>query len=186
VAPRRHATIYKPDYKAPHNFFNEKIFFYGNWIQLSFPSWNFYYNLFHISTCPGSVTNNSGFCIEWLDLLALLLQLQPIITAHNQWLPKTRSIPYWTTSSFSSTVMNDDGRITYDWTELSFNNFEANERETTTFNSPCITLFYQLPRNVCQSVATLWFVSPCPLPQERVLPNRCEQWSYSSQYCHVY
>jgi hypothetical protein len=27
-----------------------------------------------------------------------------ITTAHNQWLPKTRSIPYWTTSVFSSTV----------------------------------------------------------------------------------
>jgi hypothetical protein len=36
--------------------------------------------------------------------MALLLQLQSIITAHNQWLPKTRSIPYWTTSAFSSTV----------------------------------------------------------------------------------
>jgi hypothetical protein len=32
------------------------------------------------------------------------LQLQPIITAHNQWLYKTRSTPYWTTSVFSSTV----------------------------------------------------------------------------------
>jgi hypothetical protein len=32
------------------------------------------------------------------------LQLQPIITAHNQRQPKTRSIAYWTTSVFSSTV----------------------------------------------------------------------------------
>jgi hypothetical protein len=48
--------------------------------------------------------NNNGLWIEWLDLLALPLQLQPIITAHNQWLPKTRSIPYRTTSVFSSTV----------------------------------------------------------------------------------
>jgi hypothetical protein len=32
------------------------------------------------------------------------LQVQSTITAHNQWLPKTRSIPYWTTSVFSSTV----------------------------------------------------------------------------------
>jgi hypothetical protein len=32
------------------------------------------------------------------------LQLQLIITAHNQWLSKTCSIPYWTTSGFSSTV----------------------------------------------------------------------------------
>jgi hypothetical protein len=34
------------------------------------------------------------------------LQLIPIITAHNQWLSKTRSIPCWTTSVFSSTVTN--------------------------------------------------------------------------------
>jgi hypothetical protein len=27
-----------------------------------------------------------------------------MMTAHNQWLPKTRSIPYWTTSVFSSTA----------------------------------------------------------------------------------
>jgi hypothetical protein len=32
------------------------------------------------------------------------LQLQSLMTAHNQWLSKTRSIPYWTTSVFSSTV----------------------------------------------------------------------------------
>jgi hypothetical protein len=32
------------------------------------------------------------------------LQLQPIITAHNRRLSKTRSIPYWTTSVFSSAV----------------------------------------------------------------------------------
>jgi hypothetical protein len=32
------------------------------------------------------------------------LQLQPIITAHSQWLSKTRSLPYWTTSVFSSPV----------------------------------------------------------------------------------
>jgi hypothetical protein len=54
--------------------------------------------LFHMDagTIPsrdrGSVTNNNGLWIGWLDLLALLLQLQLIITAHNQWLPKTRSI----------------------------------------------------------------------------------------------
>jgi hypothetical protein len=32
------------------------------------------------------------------------LQLQPITAAHNQWLPRTRSVPYWTTSVFTSTV----------------------------------------------------------------------------------
>jgi hypothetical protein len=50
------------------------------------------------------VTNNNVFWGGWLDLLTLLLQLQPIITAHNQWLSKTRSVPYWTTSVFSSAV----------------------------------------------------------------------------------
>jgi hypothetical protein len=43
-----------------------------------------------------------------LDLLALLLQLLFItinyITAHNQWLLNTCSIPYWTMSVFSSLV----------------------------------------------------------------------------------
>jgi hypothetical protein len=52
----------------------------------------------------GFVTNNNGFWIEWLNLLALLLQIQPTITAHNQWLSKTRSIPYWTASVFSFAV----------------------------------------------------------------------------------
>jgi hypothetical protein len=35
-----------------------------------------------------------------------------IMTAHNKWLSKTRSISYWTTSVFSSTVTNDERRIT--------------------------------------------------------------------------
>jgi hypothetical protein len=47
------------------------------------------------------VTNNIGF---WNGFIGTSLQLQSIITAHNQWLPKTRSIPHWTTSVFSSTV----------------------------------------------------------------------------------
>jgi hypothetical protein len=36
------------------------------------------------------------------------LQLQTITTVHNQWLSMTRSIPYWTTGVFSSTVTNDE------------------------------------------------------------------------------
>jgi hypothetical protein len=55
-----------------------------------------------LSSVRGSVTNNNGFWIGWLDLLALRLQLQPIITAHNQWPLTTRSIPYWTTRTFPS------------------------------------------------------------------------------------
>jgi hypothetical protein len=50
--------------------------------------------------CTDNIVMYEGFAR--LDLLALLLQLQPIITAHNQWLSQTRSIPYWTTSVFSS------------------------------------------------------------------------------------
>jgi hypothetical protein len=57
-----------------------------------------------MSSVRGSVTNNNWFWIGWLDLLAFLLQLQSIITAPHQWLLKTHSIPYWTTTIFSSTV----------------------------------------------------------------------------------
>jgi hypothetical protein len=57
-----------------------------------------------LSRVRDSVTNSNGFWIGWLDLLPLLLQLQLITEAHNQWLPKTRSIPYWTTSVFSPAV----------------------------------------------------------------------------------
>jgi hypothetical protein len=57
------------------------------------------------------------------------------MTAHNQWLSNTRSIPYWTTSVFSSAVtdlvliyesltsglrMNSEWRITYEWLRSSF------------------------------------------------------------------
>jgi hypothetical protein len=62
---------------------------------------------FIMSHVWGSMTNNNGFWIGWM---ALLLQLQPIITAHKQWLCMTCSIPYWTTSVFSS-VTNDEQRI---------------------------------------------------------------------------
>jgi hypothetical protein len=63
-----------------------------------------------LSRVRGSVTNNNGFWIGWLNLLTLLLQLHLItityITAHNQWLSKTRSIPSWTVSVFSSFVID--------------------------------------------------------------------------------
>jgi hypothetical protein len=108
----------------------------------------------HTVTVWGSVTNNNGFWIRWLDLLALLLQLKSLWAAHNQWLLKTRSVPYWTTSVFSSTVTDlvliyelvtssasvvhwltlyrwtlDFSRMTYDWIiELSWT--ELNSRMT--------------------------------------------------------
>jgi hypothetical protein len=39
-----------------------------------------------------------------IGFIFLSFTVQPIITAHSQWLPKIRSIPYWTTSVFSSAV----------------------------------------------------------------------------------
>jgi hypothetical protein len=39
------------------------------------------------------------------------LRLKSIITAQSQWLPKTRSVPYWATRVLPSTVMNNERRI---------------------------------------------------------------------------
>jgi hypothetical protein len=39
-----------------------------------------------------------------IGVTGISLQLKLVTTAHNQWLPETRSFPYWTTSVFSSTV----------------------------------------------------------------------------------
>jgi hypothetical protein len=44
-----------------------------------------------LSHVYGSVINNSGFWIGWLDLLTPLQSLS-VTTAHNHWLPKTRSV----------------------------------------------------------------------------------------------
>jgi hypothetical protein len=56
-----------------------------------------------------------------IGFIGTSLQLQLIMTAHNNWLSTTRSIPYWTTSVFSSIVMNDKSVLTH-WThsELRF------------------------------------------------------------------
>jgi hypothetical protein len=62
----------------------------------------------------GSVTNNNRLWIRWSDLWTFL-QIQSIIIADNRWLSKTRSIPYWTTSVFSSIVTNDESLLTH-WT----------------------------------------------------------------------
>jgi hypothetical protein len=72
--------------------------------------------ILHIVTCEGFtwlIIMGSGF--GWLYLLALLLQLQSIITAHNWCLSQTRSFPCWTTSVFSSTVTNDERRTPSHW-----------------------------------------------------------------------
>jgi hypothetical protein len=54
-----------------------------------------------VSGVPWLKTTDSGLD-DWIYCTSL--QLQPIITAHNQWLSKTRSIPSWTTRGFCSTV----------------------------------------------------------------------------------
>jgi hypothetical protein len=53
-----------------------------------------------------SSTNNKGFWIGWLDLLALLIRLQWILTAQNRWLPKDLLISYRTTSVSPSIATN--------------------------------------------------------------------------------
>jgi hypothetical protein len=85
--------------------------------------------------------NDNGFWIGWLDLLALRLQLQPIIAAQNRWVRKTRSIPYWTTRVFSSTVTNDERGITSDWNLLHWANFQANRIYITISNVPLLFCF---------------------------------------------
>jgi hypothetical protein len=54
----------------------------------------------------GSVTNNNGFCIGWLDLLALLLQPLLIINYNSSQSMTVQDsyIPYWITSVFPSAV----------------------------------------------------------------------------------
>jgi hypothetical protein len=45
-----------------------------------------------------------------IAFIGTYLQLKLIITAHNQWLYKTRSILYWITNVFSSTATNSERR----------------------------------------------------------------------------
>jgi hypothetical protein len=72
------------------------------------PCWCF---LMYCHVFRGSVTNNNGLWIGWLDLLIPSVQLQSIIAAHNQWSSKTHSIPYWTRSVFHCDWLGSDLRI---------------------------------------------------------------------------
>jgi hypothetical protein len=104
------------------------------------------------------VTNNNGFWTRRLDLLALRLQLQPIITAPNQWLYTTVSIPYCTTGVFSSDVTNDERRVPahyiiellYEFQMIELSWTELTSRRTD-YKSPCLTV----PLLVCFSVFIL-------------------------------
>jgi hypothetical protein len=59
----------------------------------------------YVVLCLGFRDQYNGFWIDWLiGFIGTSLQLQPIITVHNQCLSKICSIPCWITSVFSSTV----------------------------------------------------------------------------------
>jgi hypothetical protein len=64
-----------------------------------------HYNYCHVSGVPWLIIAGYGLD-DWIywHFYYNYTYLQSIITAHNRWLPKTRSIPYWTTSVFSPTV----------------------------------------------------------------------------------
>jgi hypothetical protein len=95
------------------------------------------------------------------------LQLQSIITAHNQWVSRTRSIPYWTTSVFSSTATNDERRITESLDSL------TNEQNWLP-GEP--NMDHHLKLLLCY----LFY----PLPQKHACPTVAQQMYYSmSMHC---
>jgi hypothetical protein len=128
-----------------------------------------------------------------------------ITTNHNssQWLLTTRSIPYRTTNVFSSTVTNDERRITahtlnsfWIFLRMNYDSFITSRRPE--YRSPPRTVIILLllreyvfvnircSGNVCQSVATLWPSAAYPLQRKRVLPSRCLAMDYSGfqASCH--
>jgi hypothetical protein len=111
-----------------------------------------------LSHVQGPVTNNNGFWTGWLDLLALLLQLHLIITSHNGWLPKILSIPYWTTSVFSSIVT--DLVLIYEGHFFSF--------RCPLVNTPQL--------NTQSRLHSDWRLSICP---PFITPGRTEYWTLS-------
>jgi hypothetical protein len=116
------------------------------------------------------MNNNGSGLDDWiywhLPLQSLLIA---ITIAHNQWLPTTRSIPYWTTSVFpcvvtdlvliyESVTSTNDLRFTRDewWTKNDlrmnhvspFYNFGANRIQITTSNSSCYCVLIRCCGNV--------------------------------------
>jgi hypothetical protein len=87
-----------------------------------------------------------------IGFIGICLLLKSILTAHNQLLSPTRSIPYWTMSVFSSAVTNDERRIPEEIfaTELSWTQLTSRRPE---YRSPpwtiraCYSVF-PLPRKV--------------------------------------
>jgi hypothetical protein len=78
------------------------------------------------------------------------------MTAHNQWLPTTRSIPYWTTSVFSSAVTNAEQRINaHTLNSLTNESITALTSRQPEYRSPSQTvplLFSRCHCNVCINI----------------------------------
>jgi hypothetical protein len=144
------------------------------------------------------VTNNNGFQIGRLDLLAILIQLQPIITVHNQWLSKTRSIPlldhehllfYWDEwrrkNHCSHTELPYECRIkNLSWTELT--------SRRTEYKSACLTvpLFFSVSSVATKRVSISWkrLISPSVFVIAKTcFSDRCLAIDYSvfQGLCHT-
>jgi hypothetical protein len=119
-------------------------------------------NTLHIVTCTGFA---GRIIIRGSHLMTgfirTSLQLQGIITAHNQWLLTTRSIPDWTMSVFSSTVTNEESLLTESLGSLTnelrlFYNIRATRIQMTTSNSSCYSVFSLQRERSHQAVAQQW------------------------------
>jgi hypothetical protein len=78
------------------------------------------------------------------------LQVESIITAHNQFLSTTRYIPYWTTSVFSSTATNHERKIP----DRTLNGLERHLSDESLVNewSLSLTLRSTVSRPVCLGI----------------------------------
>jgi hypothetical protein len=106
-----------------------------------------------------------------IGFIGTSLLLQSIITVHNQWQPKTCSIPYWTTRVFSSAVTdlvliyesvtykslrtNDERRITCEWTLESESHVTTDGRSASLSWNEAPIWSLQPDFYYCQTVATL-------------------------------
>jgi hypothetical protein len=124
------------------------------------------------------VTKNNGFWIGWLDLLAVSLQLQSIITAQNQWLSKTCSIPYWTTSVFSSTVTD----LVPIYESVTSSTATALRMTRTELKNELFFITSVEPNKSHYALQFLYY-SLIPLPLKRVLVNLWLAMDFSSVRC---
>jgi hypothetical protein len=83
-----------------------------------------------------------------IGFIGTSLQLQSIMTAHNQWLPKTRFIPYWTarTSVFLWLwwMTNEESLLTH-WTPLRMLGMSESESYVTTDGQSASLSWYKAP-----------------------------------------